>query len=254
MIKNKLKTIIIDDNKQSIKFIETLIDKNYANRVNVDSTFSNPLQAFQYLENNEVDIVFIDILMPKMTGIEFIELSKDHNNTHFIVISSHTEYGLQALKLKVYDYLTKPIDINEFKNCIDRLLNEIDLEVFEQYHSPNQIEKKLLLHTHDKTVFLEVKKILRIESDGSYCSFMIEGDPQKYFASKNLKYFEDRLANSSFYRLNRSNIINVSKIAEIQKSFGDGIIVFSDGNTLNVNRIEKDKLIKYLKNQFKLFF
>lgn len=254
MIKNKLKAVIIDDNKQSIKFIENLLEKYYSNRISLECSYTNPLQAFQYVENNLVDIVFIDVLMPKMTGIEFIELLNSNRKIHFIIMSNFTEYGLTALKLKVFDYLVKPIDIDEFKNCMERLLNQVDKAEFDEFHNPNQIEKKILVHTHEKTLLLEVKKILRIESDGSYCIFYTEGDEKKCHASKNLKFFEEKLINNCFFRLNRSNIVNVSKIVEIQKSFGDGIIVFSDDSKMNISRADKGELLKYMKNQSQLFF
>jgi two-component system LytT family response regulator len=254
MIKNKLKAIIVDDNKQSIKVLENFIDKCFGNRINIENSYNNPLKAFQYLENNIVDIVFIDVQMPNMTGIEFIELMNKNTKTYYIVISSFEEFALKALKLNVFDYLTKPIDITEFKNTIERLLSKIDQEEYDVFHNPNQIEKKILVHTHEKTLFLEVNKILRIESDGSYCIFYTEGDEKKCYASKNLKFFEEKLMNNSFFRLNRSNIVNVSKIVEIQKSFGDGIIVFSDDSKMNISRADKGELLKYMKNQTQLFF
>jgi len=254
MIKNKLKAIIVDDNKQSIKLLENYIDKCFGSRIDIENSFFDPLKAFQHLENNIIDIVFIDVQMPNMTGIEFIELMNKNAKIYYIVVSSFEEFALKALKLSVFDYLTKPIDISEFKNTMERLLNKIDQDEYEVFHNPNQIEKKILVHTHEKTLFLEVNKIIRIESDGSYCVFYTEGHERKYHASKNLKFFEDKLMNNSFYRLNRSNIINVSKIVEIQKSFGDAIIVFSDDSKLNISRADKGELMKYMKNQSQLFF
>ena len=254
IIKNKQKVVIVDDNKQSIKFIENLLEKYYGNRFIVECTYTSPLIAYQYVEKNTIDLVFIDVLMPKMTGIEFIELLNTGRKTQFIIMSNFAEYGLPALKLKVFDYLIKPIDIDEFKKCMDSFLNQFDKAEFDEFHNPNQIEKKILVHTHEKTLLLEVKKILRIESDGSYCIFYTEGDEKKCHASKNLKFFEEKLVNNCFFRLNRSNIINVSKIVEIQKSFGDGIIVFSDDSIMNISRADKGELLKYMKNQSQLFF
>jgi two-component system LytT family response regulator len=254
MIKNKLKAVIIDDNKQSIKFINNLLEKYYSNRIHLECSYNNPLSAFQYVQNHEVDIVFIDILMTKMTGIEFVELFNSNRKIHFIVISNIAEYGLPSIKLKFFDYLVKPLNIDDFKNCMERLLNRIEKAVFDEFHNHNQIEKKFLVYTHEKTLFLEVKKILRIESDGSYCIFYTEGDDKKYHASKNLKFFDEKLINNSFFRLNRSNIVNVSKIVEIHKSFREAIIVFSDDSKMNISRADKGELLKYMKNQSHLFF
>ena len=83
---------------------------------------------------------------------------------------------------------------------------------------------------------------------------MIENNKSVLTVSKNLKFFCDKIKSNTFFRLNRFNIINISKIVEIQKVMGDGLIIFSDKTSLYVSRIDKDNLVKYMRNQNQLFF
>jgi two-component system LytT family response regulator len=251
---NNVKISIIDDTKRRVNSIEKLLEKSFKNNSNFIHVLSDITKAQQSIDNDKINIFFIHIDETKEYILNFIDINKNNDQVIVIVYSLNSNFALQALKLNVFDYILYPIDVVMFNKCIKRLIIQIEKSEFDTFHNVNLIEKKILIHTHEKTIIAEVDKILRIESDGSYSNFYIENNKSVLTVSKNLKFFCDKIKSNTFFRLNRFNIINISKIVEIQKVIGDGLIIFSDKTSLYVSRIDKDNLVKYMRNQNQLFF
>ena len=253
MIKN-IKISIVDDKKSRTNSLEKLLEKTIQSNSNFIHVESDISKVQQSIENDKINIFFIHIDEHKGYVLNFIDINKNNDKVVTILYSHCNNFALEAIKLKVFDYLLLPIDVVALNKCVKNLIAHIEKHEFEEFHNPNQIEKKILIHTHEKTIIVDVDNILRIESDGSYSNFYIENNKSCLTVSKNLKFFSDKIKSNTFFRLNRFNIINISKIVEIQKVIGDGLIIFSDNSSLYVSRLDKDVLIKYMRNQHQIFF
>ena len=251
---NNIKISIIDDKKSRVNSIEKLLEKSVKNNSNFIYVVSDIAKVQESIENDKINIFFIHIDEHKEYVLNFIDINKNNENVIVILYSLTNNFALKAIKLKVFDYLLFPLDELDFSICIKRLISHIAKFEFDTFHDPNQLEKKILIHTHEKTIIVEVDHILRIESDGSYSNFYVENSKTSLTVSKNLKFFCDKIKSNTFFRLNRFNIINITKIVEIQKVIGDGLIIFSDNSSLYVSRLDKDVLIKYMRNQHQIFF
>jgi two-component system LytT family response regulator len=171
---NNIKLTIIDDKKSRVNSIEKLLEKSLKNNSNFIHVLTDITKAQQSIDNDKINIFFIHIDETKEYILNFIDINKNNDQVIVILSSLNSNFALQALKLNVFDYILYPIDVVSFNKCIKRLIIQIEKSEFDTFHNVNLIEKKILIHTHEKTIIAEVDKILRIESDGSYSNFYIE--------------------------------------------------------------------------------
>lgn len=204
----KIKCIIIDDEPLAISVIENHL-KNFDN-IEVTHTFTNPVKAFGVLQQEKIDLIFLDINMPQMQGFTFIE------NLNFkplvVITTAYREYAVKSFELDVLDYLVKPIPFDRFLKTINK--------VYQQINSTSTTETKLNQEPH---IFLKVDKklvkvnlndILFIESLKDYIKIATTiGD---YVVHKSLTAISEELPQSNFIRVHRSYNISINKISAIE--------------------------------------
>lgn len=252
------KTVIIDDELNCVEVLEILLKENFS-ELNIVATFNSSKKALEYLETNSVDLVFLDIQMPFMTGID---LMKNIPNPKFQVIftTAFDQYAINAIKLSALDYLLKPIDedllsesIEKFKKL--RSSNEIQsqisnlLQQYQQQTTPtvNPISNgKITVALQDKILFLDPIEILYCHSNDNYTTLVLRNG-EKVLASKTIKHFEDILAPMGFIRPHQSYIINGKHIEQYNKKDG-GCLIMNDGTSIPVSRNRKEEIMMILKN------
>ncbi|MEQ9278595.1 MAG: LytTR family DNA-binding domain-containing protein [Balneola sp.] len=202
-----LSCFIIDDEPLAIEVIESHVSK--IDGLEVKATFQNAVKAFQALRESHVDILFLDIQMPRLTGIEFLRMMK--NPPKVIFTTAYREYALEGFELDVVDYLLKPISFNRFLKAVDK--------VFELHsaaeHSTNNAEENNSKHfvfvpVDKKNVKICLNEIIYVESKRDYV--LIKTLNKEVVTHQTLTYMEERLPNPSFLRVHRSFIINTEMI------------------------------------------
>lgn len=173
------------------------------------------------------NIVFLDIEMPGHSGLEILDYFEDDEiNFEIVFTTGYSEYAIQAFKLSATDYLLKPINPETLKNTVERLLRKPKHEKIIEYralqenilHNKDQTEKCIIVNLSNSTRFIKVRDIIMLSAEGSYCEIYMKGG-EKLLASKNLKYFEERLLDISFFfRSHKSFIINLKSVVEYNKS------------------------------------
>ncbi|MBD0831071.1 LytR/AlgR family response regulator transcription factor [Aestuariibaculum sediminum] len=205
----KIKCVIIDDEALAIEVIEDHL-KNFDN-FEVVGTFTNPLQAYGSLEQDKIDVIFLDINMPQLNGFDFIEnLSY---NPLVIITTAYREYAVKSFELNVLDYLVKPIPFNRFLKTINK--------IYQQVHSNStnsdvslQQEPHIFLKVGKKLVKVNLNDILYIESLKDYIKVITTiGD---YVVHKSLTAISEELPQSNFLRVHRSYTISISKVNSIE--------------------------------------
>jgi two-component system LytT family response regulator len=147
---------------------------------------------------------------------------------------------IQAIKSRAHDYLLKPIDIDELKNCVKNILQV-------EAGNNKRVNKNMMeLHVKDGIIFIRFQDIIRLEASGSYTVFYLENQV-KHIASKNLKECETQLDPTLFYRCHPSHIINLKKVEKMVST--DGLFArMTDGSMPEIVRKNKDQFLERLKS------
>lgn len=204
-----IKCIIIDDEPLAISVIENHL-KNFDN-IEVVETFSNPLKAFGVLQQEKIDLVFLDINMPQMTGFTFIEnLSL---KPLIVITTAYREYAVKSFELDVLDYLVKPIPFNRFLKTINKVYQQTYANANSGDISLNQ-EPHIFLKVDKKLIKVNLNDILFIESLKDYIKIATTlGD---YVVHKSLTAISEELPQSNFIRVHRSYNISINKIVAVE--------------------------------------
>ena len=197
------KAVIIDDESLAIDVITHHL-KRFSN-FEVTRTFTDSVEAFNFLKgDHKVDVVFTDIAMPEISGIELVKLSRA--NTKFIMTTSFSQYAVESFDLEVIDYLLKPISFERFCKAISRF------ESLESIESQNVPEPAFFVKEGDEFIKILVKDIDYIEGLKDYVK-IISG--KNYcLALKTLKSIEEVLRTYKFMRIHKSYIVPLSKISQ----------------------------------------
>ena len=205
----KIKCVIIDDESLAIEVIESHL-KNF-DHVEISGTFNNPLKAYSLLEQEKIDIVFLDINMPQMSGFTFIE---NLNHKPLIVITTaYREYAVKSFELNVLDYLVKPIPFTRFLKTMNKVYQQVYLNNVSN-ESNLQQEPHIFLKVNKKLIKVNLGDILYIESLKDYVKVITTmGD---YVVHKSLTAISEELPQSNFIRIHRSFTISINKITALE--------------------------------------
>ena len=203
-----IKCIIIDDEPLAINVIEDHL-KNFDN-IEIVATFNNPLKAYSVLEQEKIDVIFLDINMPQMTGFTFIESLT--TKPLIVFTTAYREYAVKSFELDILDYLVKPIPFNRFLKTINKIYQQVYV-TNSSAESALQQEPHIFLKVNKKLIKVNLNDILYIESLKDYIKVITSiGD---YVVHKSLSAITEELPESNFIRVHRSYTISINKIAAI---------------------------------------
>lgn len=244
-----IKAILIDDEKFSI---ETLLWKieNYTPNIFVEATFTDPQEGLAYLKKNKIDLLFLDIEMPLLSGFELLQkiMPLDFD---VIFTTAYDAYAIKAIKYSALDYLLKPVQEDELKAAVakhqgknNHQLLSPQLEVLLQNMNKENLEKRrIALATKESIELVYPKDIVLCKSENNYTYVYIEGKKKKLI-SKTLKDFEEILQDHSFFRTHQSYLINTQHIMEYVRKEG-GYILMSNEIQVPVSRNKKEELMQF---------
>ena len=236
----KLKTIAIDDEPLALKLVSDYISKTPF--LELSGAFDNPLDAIDFLSDHVVDLIFVDIQMPDLTGIEFTRSLEDPPK--IIFTTAYEKYALEGYKLNAIDYLLKPFSYEEFLKAAGKARKQVELEInsLPTVEANNQF---LFLKSEYKIRRINFNDILYIEGLKDYIKVYTTTDDKPVMSLNSVKSLELKLPEDKFMRVHRSFIVNLDKIDTIERSriiFGKVYIPVSDQY--------KDKFQEYLDKNF----
>ncbi|MBO6523190.1 MAG: response regulator transcription factor [Balneolaceae bacterium] len=227
---------IIDDEPLAIEVIESHVSK--IDGLEVKATFQNAIKAFQELRNNSVDVLFLDIQMPKLTGIEFLRTLK--NPPKVIFTTAYREYALEGFDLDVIDYLLKPVSFERFLKAVNKVFDVLAPQASTPaYSDSNEEHHYVFVPSDKKNVKICLDEILYIESKRDY--ILIKTENKQVSTYQTITYMEDRLPGDQFLRVHRSFIINLKKI----ESWSKNEVELSEA-TIPIGRTYKREALKRL--------
>jgi len=204
-----MKCIIVDDEPLAIEVIESYVAR--LDDFEIVAKCSNALKAFEILQKQEVDVIFLDIQMPKLTGIEFLK-SLQHP-PQVIFTTAYRDYAIESYELDVVDYLLKPISFDRFMKAVGKLYNEHKVAPQIAPSTPQTAESEdtyIYLKVDKKMVKILLKDILYIESLKDYVR--IKTNEKTVVTHQKISYLEEKLPEECFMRIHRSYIVSISKV------------------------------------------
>jgi DNA-binding LytR/AlgR family response regulator len=224
--------IIIDDDEMSRRVVEEFVSRT--DFLNLTNSFTNAVEAINYLkEGEDVHLIFLDIEMPEMSGIDFL-----NSLTHppqVVIISSKEKYAIQAFDYSVTDYLLKPITYARFFKAASKAY-----EIFNKGRSAADVEKEIFIKKNSSLVRIKYNDILWVEALENYV--VINTTTEKFTIHFTMKSIENQLPTIKFKRVHRSFIVNVSRITSIE----DNSVVIKMNDTKKVIPIGKSYREKLL--------
>jgi len=227
----KFKTIIVDDERHGRENLKTLLTR-HCPEIEITGDAESVLAAQDLITNTEPEVVFLDILMPVHNGFDLLDYFPERK---FVVIfvSASVEFGIQAVKAGVLDYVLKPIDIKDLKNATGKIAAYFELQGNVQSQHPHKITKIALSHSNGFTME-EIENITRLQADDNYTRvFTISG--KQYLISRPLKDFERTLPPGIFIRTHKSYMINIQHLKDFTNEDG-GIAVLQDGVKVPISK------------------
>jgi two-component system LytT family response regulator len=200
--------IIVDDNKLARAAIKQLITQ--VDFLNLKEECDNPVDAFNYLKKEEVDLVFLDVEMPGMTGIELVKnLEK---RPIIILITSKKDYAVEAFELNVADYIIKPVTMSRFMIAVSRakeLFESNDLEINSKQND------YIFVRSNSVLTKIQIKEIIYVQAMGDYVNIFTLN--KRYTIHITLKGIEEKLPAGKFYRLHRSYLVALDHIDGVEE-------------------------------------
>ena len=227
--------IIVDDDQASIKVLEKMVSKT--SHLQLVGNAQNAMEATTLLQNNTIDIVLLDIEMPGMTGLDFINTLKE--KPEIILVTSQKEYAIEAFDYEVTDYLLKPVEFKRFFKAINRATENILKSQPSNHEEEEKPAKTIFIKERNQFTRLEKEKILFVEAYGDYVN--IYTTDKKYTIHSTMKNMESKLNDTNFMRVHRSYIVNLDKIETFDEN-----LVFIQKKMIPIGGSYKDKLIKRL--------
>ncbi len=218
--------IAIDDEPLALQLITGYIEKTPG--LKLEGSFDNPVDAAEFLSDRQVDIIFVDIRMPDLSGIEFTRLIE--KGPKMIFTTAYDKYALEGYKLDIVDYLLKPFSYEEFLAAVQKAQRLIKLEQKAE-DKVDSNEEFLFLKSDYKIKRINFDDILYVEGLKDYVKIYTRNDPKPVLSLLTLKLLESKLPENKFMRVHRSFIVNLSRINTVERSrivFGKNYIPVSD--------------------------
>lgn len=244
-----IKAIIVDDENSAKETLKALVDKHCKN-IEIINLCANAKDGFEHINELQPDLVFLDVDMPKENGFDL--LAKFEQPQFDVVFATgHDKYALQAIKSSAFDFLLKPIDINELKAVADRLeAKNQSKDSFGQQvetlmnHLKSDKPTKVAIPDAEGVHFINIPEIIRCEAAGNYTKLVLVTKEQ-ILASKSLRDFESMFIDHQFVRVHQSHLVNLSKIKRFQKGEKNHLIMLDDV-AVEVSRRKKAILEEHL--------
>ncbi len=211
-----LKAMIVDDEAPARSELRFMLDE--VGDVEVAVEADNVRKAIESLKEQRCDVVFLDINMPGVNGMQFAEaLSKLKNPPAVVFVTAYSEYGAEAFGVNAVDYLVKPVETDRLKQAIDKVRNQL-----------GQVQKKanserIPVEKGGKKVLVPTDTIRYIMAKDDYSCLYTEDD--HYLSTISLAQLEERLPSASFFRVHRRYIVNLSHIREVESVPGGTLLL-----------------------------
>lgn len=218
----KLSCIIVDDEPLAVKLLESFVQKTP--QLQLEASFTDSVEALNWLKEHPVNLVFMDIQMPDMNGMELSHMLPE--GTKVIFTTAFKEYAFESYEVSAIDFLLKPIRYNKFIAAVEKAEQWFTLE--EGRGKKEEARDTMFLRVDGELRQIKMNDILYVEGMKDYVRFHLEGERLPLTTHMTMKAVEDALPTDDFMRINRSYIVRLDKIRTVDRNLcvyiGDEVI------------------------------
>lgn len=240
----KLRCAIVDDEPLALGLLESYVKKTPLLELN--GAYSSAIQAMKNLPENPVNLIFLDIQMPELNGLEFSHIVSPE--TRIIFTTAFSQYALDSYRVNALDYLLKPISYKDFLEAANKAYQWFEMkEKSKNNAQSNTGDECIYVKSDYKLVQIPLKDILYIEGLKDYVKIYLENEPRPILSLMSMKSMEERLPSAQFIRIHRSYIVQKSKIKLIERGrivFGKEYIPISDSYKQDIQDYLSDKTMQ----------
>jgi len=244
-----IKTIILEDEAKSRSSLRKKLTE-FCPEIHIVAEGENGREGIALIEKHKPQLIFLDIEMPELNGFEMLNAIEE-KNFHVVFTTAYDQYAIKAIKYAAFDYLLKPVDIEELKSAvaraagIDTINMNKQVELLQQnIQHPKKQLNKLAIPTLEGLLFYDINDIIQLEANSNYTNIFFVNNT-KIIASKTLKEFEELLPSDIFFRTHHSHLINLNYIKRYIKGDG-GQIELQNGSYVDVSRRKKEEFLKVI--------
>jgi DNA-binding LytR/AlgR family response regulator len=230
--------IIVDDEATARIIVERLCST--IQDLDVIESFSNAMDAIKFLNQQQVDVIFLDIHMPGFTGIDFVQTLK--NPPRIVLTTSDTNFAIEAYEYEpIVDYLVKPITQERFEKSIQKVKKSLEKSTVSVAETGSNLNfgDELYINIDRRLIKLNFNEILFIEAKGDYIA--VKTEKKVYRVHNTLKNIKDKLPDTIFLPIHRSFIINFTKIVDIEDNS-----VLIEKSVIPISRSNRPELMRRL--------
>ncbi len=254
MTETAIRALIVDDEPLARQRIRDLLEEEPD--VRVIGECGDGEEAVADIEAHRPDLVFLDIQMPEMTGLEVLESLEMEPLPAVVFVTAYDEFALRAFDAHALDYLMKPFHRTRFRVALDRAraliagrrarqeddrLEERIRAVLSELNPRQRYLERLVVRNGTRIQFIRTQTVDWVEADGNYARLHVGG--RSYLVRETMSHLEGRLDPADFVRIHRSTIVNTHRIREIQPmAKGDYVLILEDGTKLNSSQSYRDNL------------
>lgn len=243
-----LKCIAIDDEPLALRQLQGYIAK--INFLKLEKAFTNAIEAQQYLAGNPIDLIFVDINMPDLSGVEFVRSLV--SRPMIIFTTAYSEYAVEGFKLDAIDYLLKPFSFADFSRSAAKAQSLYELLAYRktQGNAPApeatpRDREYISIKADYKTTLVRISDIVYLESEGEYVRLHL-GDRSTITTLFRLKNMEAALPSEMFMRVHRSYIVNLQRI----RSYVKGRVFVSDSEYIPIGENYRETFQRYIETHY----
>lgn len=228
--------IIIEDQPPAQRILKKFIAD--VGTLTLKKVFPDAISAMEFLKNEKVDLMFLDIHLPKISGMEFLKTLP--NPPHVILTTAFADYALEGYDLNVVDYLLKPFSFQRFLQAISKVPRTAQTEGRGKVALENTLKKEIYIKSGHEHIKIRISDIILIHSDADYTE--IHTHKRKLLSNEPLRYWLQELEGHHFFRIHKSFILNTEKIERISGN----LVYLANQNKIPIGRAYKEAFMKSL--------
>ncbi|HLZ88132.1 MAG TPA: LytTR family DNA-binding domain-containing protein [Puia sp.] len=244
-----IKAILIDDERSSLENLAQKI-REFCPEIKILATVEQPTEALFLIRHHRPDVIFLDIEMPHLNGFRMLNELGDYA-AEIVFTTAYNHYAIEAIRISAFDYLMKPVSINDLRETVTRLTKQLSkatqqrLDVLRQsLNKTGSQDQKIAVPTWEGLEFILIKNVVRIESSSNYSRlFFINGE--SLLVTKQLKEFEELLVPYRFCRVHNVHLINLNYVSKYIRGEG-GSVIMENGDEIDVSRRKKDDFLRQI--------
>ena len=235
----KITCVIVDDEPMALNLVESYVAKTPF--LVLKKKCSSAIEAMEFLKTEPVDLLFLDIQMPDLTGIEFSKMLP--KGTRVIFTTAFDQYALEGFKVEALDYLLKPFDYAEFLTAANKACTWFELIKGNKQSIVSEEKEFLFVKSEYKQLRIKLDDVLYFEGLKDYIKIWLKDNPKPILTLMSLKSLEEELPESKFMRVHRSFIVSLKNIEVIERS---QIII--KNQRITVSEQYKPKFLEFVSN------